>query len=49
MTKLIGDFEQWLQDADKSKQTLRAYLGAVERLDTWFKQMFVTHTVDYRN
>jgi hypothetical protein len=28
MTNLIEDFEQWLQDADKSKQILRAYLGA---------------------
>ncbi|NJM40320.1 MAG: tyrosine-type recombinase/integrase [Anaerolineae bacterium] len=38
MTNLIGDFDRWLQDADKSKQTLRAYLGAVERFDVWFQQ-----------
>lgn len=38
MTKLIGDFEQRLQDADKSKQTLRAYLGTVERFDVWFEK-----------
>ena len=25
MAKLIEDFEQWLKDADKSKQTFRAY------------------------
>ncbi len=31
-------FERWLQDADKSAQTLRAYIGALNRFNIWFEQ-----------
>lgn len=38
MTKLIENFGRWLRDADKSAQTLRAYIGALERFNIWFEQ-----------
>ena len=38
MTDLIEDFEGWLRDADKSKQTLRIYVGALGRFGIWFEQ-----------
>ena len=38
MTNLIEDFAGWLRDADKSKQTLRAYVGALDRFGKWFEQ-----------
>jgi site-specific recombinase XerD len=38
MTKLIRDFERWLRDADKSDQTIRAYVSALNRFDAWFNQ-----------
>ncbi len=38
MTNLIEEFGSWLRDADKSTQTLRAYIGAVERFGDWFEQ-----------
>jgi site-specific recombinase XerD len=38
VTTLIEDFGCWLLDADKSAQTLRAYIGALDRFNIWFEQ-----------
>ena len=46
MTNLIEDFSCWLRDADKSTQTLRAYIGALARLNTWFEQTNRTPLTD---